>query len=57
MNEAWRAMIYNGNNVGAIIMDLLKFFEILNNNVVPCKLKAYGFDTNTLTLIQIFLSN
>ena len=53
MNEAWRALPYKGNNVGVIVMDL---FEILNNNAVPCKLKAYGFNTTTLTLIKSFFS-
>ena len=45
------------NKVGAIVMDLSKAFDKLNHNLLLCKLKAYGFDTNALTFLQSNFSN
>ena len=45
------------NKVGAIVMDLSKAFDKLNHNLLLCKLKAYGFDTNALTSLQSNFSN
>ena len=47
MIETWRAMRNKTNKVGAIIMDLSKAFDMLNHNLLLCKLKAYGFNKNT----------
>ena len=44
MIETCRAMINKGNNVGKIIIDLSKAFDKLNQNLLLCKLKAYGFN-------------
>ena len=41
-------MLNNANKVEAMGMDLSKSFETLNHNLLLCKLKAYGFNTNTL---------
>ena len=50
-------MLNKGNKVGATVMDLSKAFDTLNHNLLRYKLKGYGFNTNTLTFIQSFLSN
>ena len=40
-------MLNNANKVEAMGMDLSKSFDTPNHNLL-CKLKAYGFNTNTL---------
>ena len=57
MIETWRAMLNKGKKVEAIIMDLCKAFDTLNHNLLLCKLKAYGFNKNALTFIQIYFTN
>ena len=42
--ETCHAMINKGNNVEKIIMDLSKAFDKLNQNLLLCKLKSYGFN-------------
>ena len=46
-----------GKKVEAVVMDLSKAFDTLSDNFFLCKLKAYGFDVNALTLIQNKFSN
>ena len=46
MIETRWSMLNKSNKVGAIAMDLSKVFDTLNHNLL-CKLKVYGFDTNT----------
>lgn len=43
--------------VEAIVTSLSKALDTLNRNLFLCKLKAYGLDTNALTLIQSHFSN
>ena len=50
MIETWLSMVSKVNKVGAIVMDLSKAFDTLNHNLLLCRLKAYGFDTNTYHL-------
>ena len=52
----WDYMLKEGNKIRAIVMDSSKAFDTLNHNLL-CKLIAYGFDVNALTLIQSHLSN
>ena len=49
MIEVSRAMSDKGNKVGAIKLDLSKTFNTLNHNFLLCKIKACGFNKNTLT--------
>ena len=46
MIETRWSMLNKSNKVGAIGMDLSKVFDTLNHNLL-CKLKVYGFNTNT----------
>ena len=57
MIETSRSMLNKGNKVGAIVIDLSKAFDTLSQNLLLCKLKAHGFDTNPLTFIQSYFSN
>ena len=43
--------------VGAILMDLSKAFDCLPHDLLIAKLAAYGFDNNSLLLLQSHLSN
>ena len=43
--------------VGAILMDLSKAFDCLPHDLLIAKLAAYGFDNNSLLLLQRYLSN
>ena len=52
MIETWGSMQKKGKKVEAVVMDLSKAFDTLSDNFFLCKLKAYGFDVNALTLIQ-----
>ena len=49
-------MLSKGNKVGAFVMEFPKAFNTLNHNLL-CKIKAYGFDTNSFTSIQSYFSN
>ena len=50
-------MLKKGNKVEALVLNLSKAFDTLNHNLLPCELKAYGFDTTALTFIQNYFSN
>ena len=57
MIELWKKALDEGNNVGAILMDLSKAFDTLNHNLLLAKLNAYGFSNNSLKFIQSYLKN
>ena len=42
---------------GALLTDLSKAFDCLLNDLLIAKLATYGFDYESLTLIQSYLSN
>ena len=42
--------------IATIVMDFPKAFDTLNHNQT-CKIKTYGFEKNTSTLIEIYFSN
>ena len=48
MIESWRALQNKGQEVGAIIMDLSKAFDTLNNKLLFKKLRAYSFDKKSI---------
>ena len=41
----------------AILMDLSKAFDTINNDLLIAKLGAYGFGTESLKLIRSYLTN
>ena len=47
MIENWKKQLENGEKVGVIFIDLSKTFDLINNNLLLAKLKAYGFSKVT----------
>ena len=44
-------------NLFALFMDLSKAFDTINQDLLPAKLKAYGFSKDELTLMCSYLQN
>ena len=57
MIESFRALINKDQKLGAIIMDLSKAFDIVNQKLLLKKLQAYGFNKKSLSLIESNFSN
>ena len=55
--ETWHFILNKRNKVGAIVIHLSKVFDTLNHQLLLCKLKTCGFNTNTLTFIQSYFFN
>ena len=55
MHGTWEYMLHKENKVRAIVMNFPEAFDTLNHHLL-CKIKTYGFDKNTLTLIQSYFS-
>ena len=47
----------NGENIGAILMDLSKAFDCIKHDLLLAKLNAYGFSREALRLVNSFLEN
>ena len=50
-------MVNKSNKFGAIIIIFSKVFDLLNHNVLLCKLKAYGFNKIASIFIQNYFTN
>ena len=57
MLEKWKVSLDNGENVGAILMDLSKAFDCIKHDLLLAKLHAYGFSRESLSLVHSFLEN
>ena len=57
MIETWRSKLNRENKIGALIMDLSKGFDTINHNLFLSKLKASGFNENTVLFIRSYLTN
>ena len=57
MIEKWKKTLDNKGISGAILMDLSKAFDTINHELLIAKFRAYGFDYNTLSIIQNYLSD
>ena len=57
MIEKWRKSLDKREKAAAILTDLSKAFDSLNHSLLIAKLKAYGFDDNSLILLYDYLSH
>ena len=51
-----QSFLDKSEKVGTILMDLSKAFDCLPHDLLLAKLNAYGFDLNSLKLMQNYLS-
>ena len=56
MFEKWKKVLDNGGSCGALLVDLSKAFDCIVHDLFLAKLRAYGFDYNSLKLINSFRS-
>ena len=56
MIEKWKRAVDNGGVFAALLTDLSKAFDCIPHDLIIAKLAAYGFDTNALRLIIIYLT-
>ena len=57
MVEKWRQWLDNGGVSGALLTDLSKAFDCKLHDLLIAELAAYGFDHNSLQMLQSYLSN
>ncbi|PFX19855.1 putative RNA-directed DNA polymerase from transposon X-element [Stylophora pistillata] len=57
LTEQWKKEIDNNKLIGLVSMDLSKAFDTLPHELIVLKLKEYGADEATTTLIKDYLSN
>ena len=57
MIEKSRPCLDNGGVSGALLTDLFKAFDCILHDLLIAKLAAYGFDYNSLQMLQSYLSN
>ena len=55
--EKWRKCLDKGGISGAILTDLSKAFDCILHDFLIAKLAAYGFDYQSLRIMESFLSN
>ena len=56
MFEKWKKVLDNSGSCGALLLNLSKAFDCIVHDLLLAKLSAYGFDYNSLKLINSFLS-
>ena len=56
MLEKWRQCLDNGGSSGVLLTDLSKAFDCLIHDLLLAKLHAYGFDYNSLKLINSYIT-
>ena len=57
MTEKWRKCLDKAGISGAILTDLSKAFDCILHDLLIAKLAAYGFDYQSLRIMESFLSN
>ena len=55
--EKWKKELDNKGYAGAILMDLSKAFDTINNELLIAKLYAYGFSKDAFKLINSYMSD
>ena len=57
LTEKWKKSVDHGKAFGALLTDLSKAFDCLPHSLFIAKLKDYGFDNNSLNLVNDYLSH
>ena len=57
MLEIWKKVLDKGKYISAIFMDLSKAFDTLNHELLIAKLRANGFETDSLRYMKSYLTN
>ena len=55
--KSWRQSLDSRGYRGAVLMDLSKVFDTINHELLIAKLRAYGFNKESLELILGYLFN
>ena len=55
--EDWRNALDKNQYVAAVLMDLSKAFDCLPHDILLDKLLAYGMSTDSVSLLESYLSN
>ena len=55
--KKWKASLDKKGYAGVILMDLSMTFDTIKHGLLLAKLNAYGFNKNSLQIIQSYLSN
>ena len=55
--EDWRNALEKNQYVAAVLMDLSKAFDCLPHDILLDKLSAYGMSTDSVSLLESYLSN
>ena len=53
----WKKVLDKGGHIYAIFLELSKFFDTLNHNLLIAKLGTYGFQTDALRYMKSYLTN
>ena len=56
MIEKWKNALDNKKHAAAILTDLSKAFDCINQELLIAKLEAYGFDKNALIFIHSYIT-
>ena len=54
--EDWKTVLDKNQYVAAILMDLSKAFDCLPNDILFCKLSAYGLSPKSVELLRNYLT-
>ena len=57
MIEKWKSILNKNLKVSALFMDLSQAFDTLDHSLLLAKLSPYGFDNNSLSFVQSYLTN
>ena len=57
MTGKWRECFEKGSVSGTILTDFSKIFDCILHDVLIAKITAYGFDYQSLRIMESFLSN
>ena len=57
MLRRWKQAIYKGEYMYVMYMDLSIAFDTINHKLLLAKLRAYGFSTSALSLLDSYLKN